>query len=272
MHDEACVEFLQWALPQLRMRWPGFRKVRAQVCKRLQRRLRELGIAEVADYRRYLATHDEEWRILDALTRVTISRFYRDKRMFAFLAETVLPELAGRALARGSDALRIWSAGCGAGEEPYTLAIVWRLQLKTRFPDLKLHIVATDADADMCRRAQQACYAYSSLKNLPSVWREQVFTRKDGQFCLAPEYRQACDFRVQDVREALPSGMFDLVLCRNLVFTYFDEALQRQLLTRMDRVLQPGGALVLGIHEQLPQEAAGFETWSERLRIFRKPA
>ena len=99
MRDEDCVAFLQWALPRLHMRWTGFRKVRAQVCKRLQRRLGQLGLGGLGDYRHHLAGHGEEWPILDGLLRITISRFYRDKGVFAFLADRVLPSLAEEAVA-----------------------------------------------------------------------------------------------------------------------------------------------------------------------------
>lgn len=268
MRDEACVAFLQWALPRLRMRWPRFRKVRGQVCKRLHRRIQRLELEDVSAYRRYLARHPEEWRVLDAMTRVTISRFYRDKGVFAHLVEEVLPELAQLARSRGADRLDVWSAGAGAGEEPYTLAIAWEMRLQPSFSDLRLRIVASDADANQCRRAREACYPPSSLKELPAGWRGTAFTRRAENYCLKPEFRRNVEFRVEDIRESTPPGPFDLVLCRNLVFTYFDEELQRTALERIGAVMHPGAALVLGIHERLP-EGATFRAWDEHLGIYR---
>ncbi len=270
MHDEACVCFLQWALPQLHMRWPGFRKVYGQVCKRIRRRILELDLNDVVDYRYYLQQHAEEWTVLDALVRVTISRFYRDKMMFVFLQQQVLPDLCQQAIAAGHNSLNIWSVGCGSGEEPYTLAIIWQLHLQQRFPDLNLHIVATDVDAALCQRAEDASYSYGSIKNLPSTWREQVFVQVDEQYLLKPEYRQNCVFRVEDVRKVVPTDRFQLVLCRNLVFTYFDEIQQGNILERMKTVINKDGALVIGIHESLPARIKGFSTWHEKLRVFRK--
>jgi chemotaxis protein methyltransferase CheR len=271
MRDESCVRFLQWALPHMRMRWPGFRKVRGQVCKRLGRRIHQLGLEGESEYRRYLAGHPGEWETLDALTRVTISRFYRDRMVFACLAQDILPALARQTLARGADCLTVWSAGAGAGEEPYTVAMIWRLQVMALFPDLRVHIIATDADATQCRRARRACYPYSGIKDLPAEWRHIAFTRQgepEGH-CLKPAYRGDIEFRVQDIRESMPPERFDLVLCRNLVFTYFDESLQCALLRRIKDAMRAGAALVLGIHERLPEAAAGFIAWSERLRIYR---
>lgn len=270
MEDSECVQFLQWAIPRLHMRWPGFRKVRAQVCKRITRRMHQLHIDRVADYRAYLEEHPQEWEVLDTLSRVTISRFYRDKAMFAYLENDVLPALAEQTTDRRQESLRVWSAGSSSGEEPYTIALVWILRLQSIFPRLRLEIIATDTDPNMIRRANAACYLYSSIKNLPADWCEQAFVKQDEQFCLKSEYSRDVRISEQDVRMEMPGGQFDLVMCRNLVFTYFEEAQQRQILDRMLDGIQSGGALVIGIHEELPEDTKGFRLWSDRLRIFRK--
>ncbi len=83
--DADGVQFLQWCLSRLRLRWPGFRKVRRQVYKRLHRRLQELGLSSVAEYRSYLEEHPTEWAALDALCWIPISRFYRDKGVFQYV-------------------------------------------------------------------------------------------------------------------------------------------------------------------------------------------
>jgi len=270
MHDKDCIQFLQWALPQLHMVWPGFRKVRGQVCKRLQRRLTHLDIVNLDEYQQYLESHTDEWRTLDALTRVTISRFYRDKMMFAYLEQEVLPTIAQQAMQRSDHCLKVWSVGCGAGEEPYTISLIWKLRLQSRFPELHLKIVASDADQNMLQRARNACYPYGNVKNLPETWREHVFTRQGDDYCLEKEYQDGIDFIMQDVREGMPAETFDLVLCRNLIFTYYHEQLQRELLEQMKTVLRTEGALVIGIHENLPEDVSGFKPWSEKLRIYQK--
>lgn len=252
------------------MRWPGFRKVRAQVCKRLGQRLRELNIPDVASYRNYLETHPDEWGILDGLSRVTISRFYREKAVFQFIEQQVIPTLLKYAIARGEKQLRVLSLGSASGEEPYTMAMLWQLQFQDRYPDTVLRIIATDSNAELIRRSLQACYPYSSIRNLPESWRQTAFELRANTYCLKPEFRQEIQFLEQDVRAAVPDGPFDLVLCRNLAFTYFDELLQRQVLDRIGHVLREQGVLVIGIHEQLPDEQTDFTAWSDRLRIFTK--
>jgi chemotaxis protein methyltransferase CheR len=270
MKDSECVQLLQWALPRLHMRWPGFRKVRAQVCKRIERRIRQLNIDGIPAYRAYLEEHAAEWTCLDRLTRITISRFYRDKAVFHFLERDVLPALAKEAIARNRDHLRVWSAGSASGEEPYTVALIWQFELRSRFPSLTPHIAATDVDRNMGLRAREACYSYSSIKDLPEAWRRQTFLEQDGRYCLKPRYRRHVEFLEQDIREQQPAGRFDLVLCRNVVFTYYDRDLQRKILDCIEDIMQDEGALVLGMHEQLPEGTEKFLAWSDRLRIYRK--
>jgi len=268
MNDTACVAFLRWALPRLRMRWSGFRKVRRQVCKRIARRLRALGLPDVDAYRALLEADAAEWKHLDALCTIPISRFWRDRSVFDRLREEVLPALAERALASGAPAVHAWSAGCASGEEPYSLAILWRLDLAARFPALRLDVIATDVDERLLARARAGLYGTSSLKDLPPAWIDAAFTRRGPRHAIGDLLRAGIDFRRQDLREGMPEGPFHLVLCRNVAFTYFDEPLQREILARMAARIVPGGALVIGIHESLPPAAEDFAPWIPRAGIY----
>lgn len=270
MDDRECVEFLQWALPRMGMRWPGFRRVRRQVRRRIGARLEELGLADGAAYRAHLEAHPGEWIVLDDLCRVTVSRFFRNHGVFRFLLDLVLPERAEAAARRGDDRVRVWSVGCASGEEPYTLAIGWRLEAGDAAGGMPLEILATDADAHMIGRAEAAVYPPSSLRELPERWRRAVFEPVDGGHRLKARYRRDVRFRREDVREAMPEGRFDMVLCRNLVFTYFAEAVQQRLLEGLAASLVDGAALVLGHHERLPAGAVGFAPWKEDLGLWRR--
>jgi chemotaxis protein methyltransferase CheR len=261
VRDEDCVEFLRWALPRLRMRWSGFRRVRSQVCKRLGRRLRDVGLERLSEYRTYLESHPEEWRELDAFCRISISRFGRDRSVWTALRERVLPVLARSLRERGESVLRAWSIGCAAGEEPYTLALLWHLYLRPGFPGLTLRITATDSDEAQLRRAREALYPASSLRELPPELRAVGFERAPAGFRLRPRFRDCVDFEAGDVRNGLIGGRLHLVLCRNLVFTYFDDALQREILDGLIALLAPGGALVIGTHERLPAGASNLTEW-----------
>ena len=270
MKNADCISFLQWALPRLGLHWPGFRKVRRQPCRRIAERIRELGLPDVAAYRQQLESDRDEWQALAALCTVSISRFYRDIGVFDCLGERVLPALAEAAMARGAPSLECWSAGCASGEEPYTLAIQWRLALAARFPGLALRVLGTDIDAKLLERARAACYKLSSLQALPAAWREQAFERREGLACLREPFRIDVDFELQNLLAELPQRSFDLVLCRNLAFTYFGAENARVSLDRIASCMQCGGALVIGIHESLPQPAREFEPWQGCRAIFRK--
>jgi chemotaxis protein methyltransferase CheR len=268
--DQACIAFLRWCLPELGLRWPGYRKVRRLVAKRLNRRLLELGLADLEAYRAFLLREPSEWARLDAMCRIPISRFYRDRHVFDAIGRRLLPEAAAAALGRGDGAIRCWSAGCASGEEPYTLALLWRFMVAAEWPTLGFAVIATDIDETMLRRAEAACYAPSSLKDVPPEWIARAFVRSGALLCLRSEFRQDVRLLAQDIRSAMPDGPFDLILCRNLVFTYFDETLQHRLLDEMAKRLAPGGFLVLGAHERIPAGSSGLATIARDLPVYRQ--
>jgi chemotaxis protein methyltransferase CheR len=251
MTDAECVDFLQWALPRLGLRWQGFRKVRRQVCRRVSRRIAELRLREADAYRAYLEREEEEWDVLAGLCRVTISRFWRDRAVFEALRDEVLPKLGPNVSA--------WSAGCASGEEPYSLV------LAAEEARVEIQVIATDVDPVLLERARSACYPESSLRDLPPDLRARAF--EDG--CLRAEYREPVEFRRHDVRNGAPGGLFDLALCRNLVFTYFADELQRDVVGHLAGSLRAGGALVVGAHEAVPDGLNGLEPWPAARGVYR---
>ncbi len=270
MEDNECVRFLQRQLPQLHMRWQGFRKVRKQVCKRIQRRISELELTDVDAYCQYLLTHADEWRILDHSCRVTVSRFYRDKVVLEHVRTEVLPELAGAAVADGDTTLRGWSAGCAMGEEAYSLILIWDKTVSIDYPQLDIEIVGSDIDELLLQRATRACYSYGSIKALPDSWLKSAFTQQKTEYCLESRLRNKASFIKQDIRNRLTKGPFHIVFCRNMAFTYFDNTLQIEMLDYIHHTLIDGGVLVIGGHESLPDGFSGFEQWSKQRAIFRK--
>lgn len=264
MGDEACVGFLQRALPRLKFRWTGFRRVRGQVCKRLKRRMRVLELDSFADYWSYLQANESEWAVLDAMCRVVVSRFWRDRVVYEQLRDVVLLELSAQA--EGN--LRCWSAGCASGEEPYSLALACR---HAAIDGALVDIIATDADAYLLQRAAEGTYAPATLRELPSGWIDAHFTECGSHWRIHDDVRRVVDFRCQDLREQMPDGPLSLLLCRNMVFTYFDLPLQRELLGQMRERLRVGGALVIGSHEQLPS-SDGFEPWPGTQAVYRRNA
>jgi chemotaxis protein methyltransferase CheR len=271
MKKAECRDFLAWALPRIGLSPPAFRKVRGQVCKRVARRMRDLGISGHRSYRDRLEADDDEWRRLDSLCRITITRFCRDRDAWIRLREAILPGLADRGRGAGRTTLRAWSAGCGGGEEAYSLRILWELDFAGRFPSLRLEIVATDADTTMLQRARDAVYRRGTLREVPPEWIGRAFEENGESLRLRPEYQAGIGFELQDMRVAMPDGPFDLVLCRYLAFTYFDADGRRAALQGIAHRLRPGGILMLGVKEYLPAwsseivpECSEFGFWRRR--------
>lgn len=257
-HSIHCTEFLQWALPQLGYRWQGFKKVRKTVCKKINKRLSELELKGHYEYQQYLQKQDDEWQVLDSFCRITISLFYRDRATFNLLQNDILPELAK------DHPLRCWCAGTSSGEEPYTLAMI----LQEKHVDHE-KIMATEIDAHMIGRAERGCYPEGATKELPSSWKDKYF-RKEEDLCLQEEIKTQVLFQQQDIREQMPDGPFDIVFCRNLVAMYFDKEWQLKLFRKIHDKMNPGGALLLGKHESLPEALEGFAPWFPKENIYRR--
>ena len=270
MSDADCVRFLQWALPRLGLQWSGFRRVRGMVCKRVARRLRALGLADLDAYRALLERDSGELRALDALCTIPVSRFWRDRTVFEQLEREVLPALARDACGAGRDALECWSAGCAGGEEPYTLAILWHVRLRRHFPGLAFHVLGTDIEPALLARARRGCYRGSSLKELPPGLREEAFERPAELDCVRRSLRAGVAFECRDVRAEPPRRSFDLILCRNVVLTYFGPRLRDEVMRRLIGCLRPGGALVVGLHEVLPTRFEALAPWPGQRAIWRK--
>ena len=270
MPDTSYVQFLQTHLPRLDLRWQGFRKVRGQVIKRLKRRLKSLQLQGVEEYAAYLDAYPAEWRVLDRMCRISISRFYRDKGVFETVQEAVLPQLAEAVRAEPEPMLRCWSAGCASGEEVYTLQLLWRLSLEARYPEVQLQIVATDVDPHMLERARQGCYTPGSLKDLPPQWIDTGFEHHGGSYVVRDAFREGISFVEQDIRQELPTGSFHFIMCRNLVCTYFALPVQRNILAGIATRLVPGGILLLGKHERLPPDSSDFVPYVGQQGLFRK--
>ena len=266
----ACHHFLQWALPRLGLRREGYRKVRRQVCRRIQNRIGELHLRGFSAYRAYLEAHPAEWNTLEKLTRITISRFFRDYRSWEILGDEVLPDLATRALEKGRP-VRCWSAGSASGEEPYSLALLWHHRVSKEIPQQEIEIVATEIDEHMLQRAADACYPGGCIKEIPWSMRAESFRKKEGEYCLD---RKICDmvtFMQQDIRYTMPEGPFDLIFCKNLVGMYYTHEKALELFKKITGKLTDGGFLLIGNHEPIPlEELPHMKTYNRGANIYQK--
>lgn len=249
------------------MQWSGFRKVRRQVCKRVHRRIHELQLSGFQAYRKFLETSQEEWELLDSYCRITISRFYRDHVLYDYLGTQVLPQYIHAHPQR--DQYTCLSLGCASGEEPYTMAILWKQAISDQFPGKSLRIIAMDLDPVLLERAEKAAYSAASLRELPAEWRESAFTREEEMFVLKPGYKGMVEFVQADIRKHRFTGSYQIVCCRNLVATYYSPALQVLLFRKIRKAMTEGAILLLGTHEALPDGVHGFRRDSRTRQIYR---
>lgn len=270
MSESEYIAFLQWALPHLSLRWAGFRKVRGQVIKRIKKRVDERGCGSPEGYKAYLNEHPDEWDVLDEMCRITISRFYRDRGVFESIERIVLPALAEIAIVSARSGLHVLSAGSASGEEPYSISIAWRMHGGRSHPELKLSVVATDTNPYLIEHARRGEYEKPALKDLPASWISEVFLENDGIYTIESRFRAGVEFMQLDIRKTVPGGPFDLILCRNLVLTYYDHSLRDRVVGQLVEKLRPGGAFVVGIHERMDGRLAGLTPWDELRCVYRK--
>lgn len=231
---------------------------RTLVYSRLARRLRAHGLPDFAAYVALLTGpgwEEERGPFLSALTTNT-THFFREAHHFELLRNRLLPPLIARARAGGR--VRIWSAGCSSGQEPYSIAMT----LRDLCPDIGRHdlrILATDIDPDIVARARAATYPADEVTPLPADLRDRHFrpAGKPGRMAIHPDTAALVTFGVLNLIEPLPfRGPFDIIFCRNVVI-YFDAGTRDKVWTSFDAVLAAEGALILGHSERLTGPVAG---------------
>ncbi len=224
---------------------------RDMVYGRLARRLRALGLRSFRDYLAGLQAGDDEEMVAftNALT-TNLTAFFREPHHFEFLQRTLLPELLQQK--RGSRRLRIWSAGCSTGEEPYSIAMVVR---ETVPDDWDVKILATDLDSDVVRHAREGIYRAERVEGLSRERLRRWVRRGKGDKAdlvrMAPALRQLITFKTLNLMDAWPMrGPFDFIFCRNVVI-YFSKDTQRVLFDRFAEYLPANGHLFIGHSESL---------------------
>jgi len=229
---------------------------RALLQARLGRRLRTLGLTTFAEYHRILVQddpHGEE--LVHFINAVTTNKteFYREAHHFAYLAEEWAPALIARASRGGERSVRIWSAGCSTGEEPYTIAMTVADALSHAGP-WSVRILASDIDTEVLARAESATYSIEAAAGIPPAALKRHFLRGIGTSLglmrARPELQSLVTFRRINLMEGQwPLGApLDVIFCRN-VLIYFDRPTQQRVLERLAKSLKDDGVLVLGHSE-----------------------
>ena len=232
----------------------------ALVYSRLAKRLRSLGLRSFREYCALIENHqevDERQAMMAALT-TNVTRYFREPHHFDHLRDVVMPALADRA--RKGGRVRLWSAACSNGQEPYSMAIT----VLSALPDaanLDVKILATDIDPNMVAEGKAGIYREEAITPVPLEMRRKWFRKAPGGWEVADELRQLVAFRELNLIGDWPMrGKFDAIFCRNVVI-YFDEPTQERIWSRFAPLLEPGGSLYIGHSERVTGPAtAQFET------------
>ena len=233
----------------------------ALVYSRLAKRLRALGLASFRDYCALVAGDeglDERQKMLAALT-TNVTRFFREPHHFAHLEQVVLPPLLEAA--RRGDRVRLWSAACSNGQEPYSMAMVI-LSLMPDAARYDVKVLASDIDPNMLAEGKEGVYAESFAEGVPAKMRHRwLLPATDSALgarcvCVAEELRDLVVFRELNLFGAWPmKGRFQTIFCRNAAI-YFEEEMQMRLWSKFVPALSPGGRLYIGHSERLTGPAA----------------
>ncbi|MFH0990127.1 MAG: protein-glutamate O-methyltransferase CheR [bacterium] len=234
---------------------------------RLGKRLQILKLESFEDYiqlLKYGRKKDEEFDYLCEAITINETFFFRNEPQFDAIEQTVIPELVRAKQAQLSPKIRIWSAGCSSGEEPYTLAMIFLECLKPKYPSLSLEIVGTDINGSVLQIARRAIYSEYSIRNMPQAFLEKYFSVENGRYVLRPDLKQMVSFRylnLYDRTQMKTMRNFDIILCRN-VLIYFDLKSKIQVVSDLYGSLNYGGALFIGYSELLHGISTAFKVKS----------
>jgi two-component system, chemotaxis family, CheB/CheR fusion protein len=263
-------EALRAFLTQIRARSGiDFRQYKEPTIRRRLARLMAAARTEtLADYLRYLRTHEEAYQQLISSFLIKVTGFFRDGPLFSYLRETVFPEIIAEARASGRE-LRIWSAGCATGEEAYSLAILLAELLGDALDEVRIRIFATDLDIHAVAFARRGLYPASALSDVASEITSRYFTAVNGAHQVKKHIRNLTVFGEYDLGQRAPFPHIDLILCRN-VLIYFTKELQQRVLQLFAFSLRVGGYLVLGKAETTSPLPQFFTAAQPTLKVYRR--
>lgn len=258
LSDQAFEKIASIAMHDAGLAIPKSKK--ALVESRIARRLRALGLNGVSEYIAMLndVAHASERKELISILTTNVSSFYRERHHIENLTGNVFPDLKTKI--SSGETVRIWSAGCSSGQEPYTIAI----ELLKFFTSAEIEntlVLATDIDPMILAKARAAQYPESEMEPIAEVDKNRFFDRDGDTFIANAKLKSLVRFRELNLHADWPmQKTFDAIFCRN-VLIYFDDAHQKALWPRFHSALKSRGQLYLGHSERIhPVETSGFES------------
>ena len=236
---------------------------RASLTRRIRRRMQLVSITDFRAYLDHLEVHPTEFPQLFNTLLINVTSFFRDPSSWSAL-QARLPAIVE---VDGDRPIRVWSAGCSTGEEPYTLAMVLCELLGTEAFLRRVKVYATDVDDDALTTARLAMYSSKTLESLPPELLAKYFVPAGASFTFQPELRRAVIFGRHDLVQDAPIPRVDVLACRNTLM-YFNAEAQTRILGRLQFALNPRGIMMLGKAELLLTHADLFTPLDLKQRLF----
>ena len=237
---------------------------RATLLRRLAKRMQAVGVTTFEAYLDYLQVYQDEFAALFNTILINVTSFFRDAEVWDYLAEHVLPPL----LQWEQRPIRVWSAGCAGGHEPYTVAMLLAEQIGIDGLRERVKIYATDVDDEALAEGRTAVYSARQVAAVPPRLVQKYFVRAGLNYAVHRDLRRAVIFGRHDLVQDAPISRVDLLLCRNTLM-YFNTDAQSRILARFFFSLNPGGYILLGRAELLFSHAATFTAVDLKRRLFR---
>ncbi len=240
---------------------------RGTLARRIKRRMQDVHVDDYSQYIIYLQTNPNEYELLFNTILINVTEFFRDPEAWEFIAKEVVPRILSNK--DDGEMIRVWSAGCSSGEEPYTIAMILCEALGEVIFKERVKIYATDVDEEALQRARHAVYAPNAIESVPETYRERYFSRLNGSYGFRSDLRRTIIFGRNDLVQDAPISRIDLLICRN-TFMYFNSSTQARILARLHFALNENGYLFLGKAEMLVSHTRLFTAIDPRWRVFTK--
>ncbi|HZF10586.1 MAG TPA: CheR family methyltransferase [Thermoanaerobaculia bacterium] len=239
----------------------------SSLMRRIRKRMSEVEVAGDAEYIDFLEVHPEEFSRLFNTVLINVTSFFRDPEAWQYLAEQVISRILeekGR-----KDTIRVWSAGCAAGQEAYSVAILLAEALGEEEFKARIKIYATDADEDALTQARQASYDDRQIEEVPPELRARYFETVNGRHVFRTDLRRCLIFGRHDLVQDAAISRVDLLICRNTLM-YFNVETQSKILARFHFALAQNGYLFLGKAETLLAHGGSFRPVDLKRRVFQR--
>jgi chemotaxis methyl-accepting protein methylase len=248
--------------------WSGYRKIRKGVKKRIRRHMMALGCLNISDYLTKIDNNGDVKRQCELLLTVSISRFFRDLKLWEILENELLP----KKINKNSDSIKIWSAGCASGEEVYSFKITWDRVIKHAVNPPTLDIIGTDMNPTYLARARAGVYSASSLKEATATIKHKYFQHEPGKnlYRVNPYLKKGILWHNHNLLSDPPGSDFDIIFLRNNILTYYKDGLKNVAFNTVLTGLSSDGLLIIGSHESLPSDLPDLTPITQLPYVFRK--